>query len=70
MKVYELNVYCGDLRENSLYPTYKSAMYHARLVSEIEGTTEVWLRVWVRDNENGIYKVESNDPVYAKSYTK
>lgn len=66
MKVYELNVYCGYLRENQLYPTKRSAIYHAHLVSEIEETTEVWLRIWVRDNENGVYKVESNEPIYTK----
>lgn len=66
MKVYELNCYCGEDRENHLYPTKKSALYHAHLIEEIEGTTEIWLRVWVRDKENGVYKVESNEPIYTK----
>lgn len=59
-KIYEVVAYHGDETMNGLYPSMDSAVYHAKLVSGVEGTTSVKVRVWVLDKENGIYRVEES----------
>lgn len=66
MKVYELNVFADGepTPENHLYPSLKSAKWHADETSKLECVSEIWLRTWVLCKDVGIYKIESNERIF------
>lgn len=69
MKIYQLNLFKGsNLFVSMMYTSKKMAMSDVDFFSRSQGdVTEIWMRVYVRDEENpGYLMVEENECVWQK----